>query len=143
MGAKIYHLQLILSLNNLGQQVSISKPEGAISLRQQIADSMQKSKDAQVMADLNSLRVGAELYYNDRSSYAGFCSSSNNTKYGVFSPAQQLVSLATATKSAPVCRTSGSTYLVAAKLSGGAYSCVDSTGTSTIVNAAPSGLACK
>jgi len=87
------------------------------------------AQDATDKTNLSSLRIQAELFYMEDSSYAGFCDSIS------------VDSLATSLSDMD-CAASVTAYRVSNTLLDGAYYCVDSVGAAEVVLRKPAGTSC-
>lgn len=89
-----------------------------------------KAQDVAIKGSLDSLRVGADLFYDNQipNTYVGFCSSADYLKAS---------STIGAISSAPVCYANSTSSAISAALKSTGYWCIDSSGNSMT---APSNL---
>lgn len=134
-------LTTTLAFSHINQPVEIEKPEDATRVQDldpskydPSYQSRQESKDASLLAQLSSIRVAAEIYYNKSNSY-GTSGNSCTAKNNMFSDTFIVNMVASAKKLAKdenlVCNNTASAYAVQATLNNqeaGMYYCIDSSG---------------
>jgi hypothetical protein len=124
---------------------TVTKPEGAISLDEMIAEAKRTSeargKVAMVQASLSNARAAAELYFDKSRSYLSMCTKDTQLK-AMFTSIKDYGSTVT-------CRSTKTAYLMAARLpqvgtsTVSSFQCVDSTGNSKQLTKVPTGYVCK
>ena len=94
----------------------------------------QKGKDASIKANMSSLRVQGELFWDDNNGYSGFCLSKElkDTRKSIEGSGS----------TGFVCKDSVKAYAISTKLLQTGYWCVDSSGASKATSTASSGTTC-
>jgi len=122
-----------MNLSNFNKPVKIEPPERYKGLEEvliplieaQLEESRQKAKDARIIADMNQIRVAAEIHLMNRrpESYTNFCTSSKATKLK-----KDIIEQGGTNYSCNVQRGAGAgkSYCVEVQLNSGNWWCVDS-----------------
>lgn len=156
-------VELTNTYYNFGSQITIPRPESSVPMPQ-VVDTVQKSmKDASVKSIMQNLTTAfsnlhtVEKVYGPRSNSNGSCT---NPAYGsLFSPtghkknaseaialiSENIITFISITGEQSVCYSTPSLWAIATPMvsDNTKYLCADSSGSSTVLLAAPTGAVCK
>lgn len=118
--------------------IDANKIEGSVQIQKNTVNEARiKGKNAAIKANMNNMRVQAELYYDNHKviSYSGFCKSEEYSKI-----ADEVIKI---TQTTMVCRDKKEDYVVSSPLVDGGFFCVDSSGVATNTKAMDTKNACE